>query len=164
MIPESLQGVLKQLCAGASPEVLKAVLETGSLELNDVGFTLVQGGEADAEAICIFCDFGALPSTNTVAVLKRLLEVNLFLALPGMTRLVLNSENGRVLLAHREALDTFDAERLVTVLEHMAGHAKAWCETHFLDDATPPAAAANPAVPAGRPAASRVASSHSALR
>lgn len=121
-----------------------------------MAFTVAAGGEVDAEGVYVFCDFGPVPTTNTVAVLKRLLELNLYLSLPFAPRLALNSETGHVLLIHREVQGQIEAPRLAAALDGMVKQAHAWRETRFLEpQPTGPARPPAPTQPATRPTPSR---------
>jgi hypothetical protein len=129
--------LLRDLCVLARIADPAPVLQTRTLLVNDVAFTI---HERDAEpdgrtdALTIYCDFGIVPAQREAVVLRRLLEVNLFLAdAPLAASFIINPETEHVVLGFRAELGKITAELLVQTLESCAQEAERWRKGYFLD-------------------------------
>ncbi|NRO98996.1 hypothetical protein GWC77_24115 [Paraburkholderia sp. NMBU_R16] len=130
----SLEELISAACHDASAEERRTILETGGLMAYGVPFSLVPGGADDDLSLYVYCDFGAVPRSRVEAVLKRLLEINLFLYGRDTPSLVLNPTTGHILFACRMDMRSLTAQRFVLSLEEMSGYARQWRATHFLTD------------------------------
>jgi hypothetical protein len=137
---EKYQRLLTEFCTLVRIEDKATVIETGSVLINDVAFSLLYNAD-DAEragTMGAYCDFGEVPEHNQVAVLRRLLEVNLFLAgSPMACTFSINPETGHVLLCVCLDLHTTEAVGLVDTLRLCTEEARRWRDAYFLEDAAP---------------------------
>jgi Tir chaperone protein (CesT) family len=130
----TLEELIDAICSEASPAERETILQTGSLLADGVPFTLVNGAAGDESSLYAYCDFGALPHQQTVAVLKRLLEINLFLYGRDTPSFVFNPHTEHVLLACRMDRGTLTAQRFIQSLREMGSYARQWQATRFLTD------------------------------
>jgi hypothetical protein len=147
MPSEQFDRLIRDFCAAVQIDDVASVLETGSVSVNDVAFSIFPTDEEEGQAdgALVYCDFGPIPSQNGPAVLRRLLEVNLFLtSAPLSCSFAINPESEHVILAFRSPLDTTTAEALATSLQLCAEEAAHWRQTHFLDGDPQPLKAAAP--------------------
>lgn len=132
------QQLLLEFCQLVRIDDASAVLESGSVEMNDIAFSLIHDTEEErtASVLCVYCDFGEIPSAADHAlVMRRLLEVNLFLFVsPTACTFSINPETGHVLLCVSLDLHATDARMLAETLTLCTEEARRWRETHFLDD------------------------------
>jgi hypothetical protein len=128
----SLEELIAEACEGTALAERQTILETGSLEADGVAFTLLPGGVGDESSLYVYCDFGTLPSDDTVAVLKRLLEINLFLYGNTTPSFVLNPNTEHVLLACRMNSIELTGQRFKQALREMASFARQWQANRFL--------------------------------
>lgn len=137
MLNENFEQLMREFCAQVQIEDVLTVLETGSVSVNDVAFSIFPSEETEdgqVEAALVYCDFGPLPQHNAMAVARRLLEVNLFLtSAPLACSFAINPESEHVILAFRSPLETTEAEALAQSLQLCADEAVHWRETFFLD-------------------------------
>jgi len=136
MASEKFEQLIRVFCASVQIEDVATVLDTGSVSVNDVAFSIFPADEEDAEeeAVMVYCDFGPVPGTNAVAVLRRLLEVNLFLSsAPLACSFSINPESQHVILGFRSPLDETNPETLTTSLRMCAQEAEHWRESYFLE-------------------------------
>lgn len=151
MSSEKFDQLIREFCEAVQIDDVVSVLESGSVSVNDVAFSIFPSEDEDGgvAGALVYCDFGPLPSGDSVAVLRRLLEVNLFLtSAPLSCSFAINPESGHVLLAFRSPLDGTGAESLATSLQLCAEEAERWRESHFLEDGPEPA---RPRVPGHGP-------------
>ena len=147
MKPIAYERLITELCRNAGATDTRAILDSGSLTVDEVPFTLMPGGDGDAGGLYAYCDFGALPADDAAPAMQRLLEINLYLYGHGTPCFALNAATGHVLFVCRLDASTIDAARLAHVLQEMAGYARQWQRTRFLDEAAAPQQPAMP-VPA----------------
>jgi hypothetical protein len=103
------------------------------LTIDGVDFTLIDAGIESSDALAFYCDFGLPPAKNRLAVLERLLKMNLSLHGINTPLFALNPETGHVLLARRIPLGKISALELMDMLAEYAAHAKEWRQTYYLD-------------------------------
>lgn len=130
----TLEELIDAICPGASPAERQIILQAGSLLVDEIAFTLVNGAAGDESGLYAYCDFGALPHQQTAAVLKRLLEINLFLYGRDAPSFVFNPHTEHVLLACRMDRGTLTAQRFIQSLREMGSYARQWQATRFLTD------------------------------
>ena len=136
MPSEKFDSLIRDFCATVRIDDVASVLETGSVSVNEVAFSIFPSDdeEGQADEALVYCDFGPIPSQNAPAVLRRLLEVNLFLtSAPLSCSFAINPESEHVILGFRSPLDTTTPEALATSLQLCAEEAAHWRQTHFLD-------------------------------
>ena len=132
----SFEELINAACQSASAAERQTILQTGSLMADGVPFTLVPGapGTGDENSLYVYCDFGSLPCDQTVAVLKRLLEINLFLYGVGTPGFVFNPDTEHILLACRIDRSEITPQRFGQSLREMSSYARQWQATRFLTD------------------------------
>ena len=109
-------------------------LQTGVLKVHGIPFTLIQAAGIP-DSIDIHAHFGPPPENQKLAVLQRLLEINLLLPLDAAARLALDAESGDIIFSYRWSGDELAA--LFASLQMTASQAQAWHEDYFLDEVTP---------------------------
>jgi hypothetical protein len=116
---------------GGSVEAQDLFMQSSSLLCDDVAFTLLPA-ENEAVGLRVFAQFGAPPSEKITQILRRLLEINLFMPHGRDERLAIDPASGCVIFSY-----TFfpaSAAALLTSLRQAASHARAWRFNYFLDD------------------------------
>lgn len=108
--------------------------DNAQLEVEGIGFTMIEGVEHDQGTLAYFCDFGAVPDTGQRAeILQRLLEANFFMFGTGTPSFAVNFETSRVMLMGRAHLAEIDAQRLLNAFAQYANQARSWRQTFFLE-------------------------------
>jgi Tir chaperone protein (CesT) family len=132
----SLEELINATCQDASAAERQTILRTGGLLVNGIPFALVPGatGTGDEDSLYVYCDFGCLPRDQTVAVLKRILEINIFLYGRETPSFVFNPSTEHILLACRMDRSGITAQRFMQSLREMSSYAHQWQATHFLSD------------------------------
>lgn len=109
------------------------IYESGNLTFKDVGLTIFFNEQAGS-SVNVYVDFGAHPEGKSLAVFRRLLEINLLVSSPGSPRLGLDPQTGRVIFVYAHALEGLTAQRLLGSIDVAVGQAAAWRETFYLDE------------------------------
>jgi hypothetical protein len=135
---ERFEQLMRDFCATVQIDDVLSVLETGSVTVNDIAFSIFPSddevADSQSDAALVYCDFGPLPAHNAMAVVRRLLEVNLFLtSAPLACSFAINPESEHVILAFRSPLGATTPEALASSLQLCAEEAVRWRETYFLD-------------------------------
>ncbi|WP_296556004.1 CesT family type III secretion system chaperone [Pigmentiphaga sp.] len=113
--------------------------DNAQLEVEGIGFTVIEGVEPDQGTLVYFCDFGAVPETTQRAdILQRLLEANLLMCGTGAPTFAVNFETSRVVLMGRAHLAEIDAQRLLNAFAQYANQARSWQQTYFLEGQNKP--------------------------
>lgn len=145
MSKEKFDQLIRDFCAQVQIDDVASVIETGSVSVNDIAFSIFCSGDEEGEAadgVLVYCDFGPVPAGNETAVLRRLLEVNLFLtSAPLSCSFAINPESEHVILAFRSPIESTSVEALATSLQLCAAEAVSWREGYFLDGDPVPLAA-----------------------
>lgn len=135
MASEKYKKLINDICTIANLPVQQQFYVNADLALDGVNFTLVNASIEDFDAIGLYCDFGAPPSQKRVAVLERLLEINLSLHGFNTPLFTLNSESGHILLARVVPIEGLSALELMNLMNDYAVQAREWRENFFLEDA-----------------------------
>lgn len=131
--------LIRNFCVSVGMEDAAAVLDTGSMQVDGIPFSLYHHGTEEGDYLVLYCDFGTVPQPIMGQVFARLLEINLFLsgAVPPSC-FTLNPDNGHVLLSYRCDLAQLDPPRLMECIHACVDQAQRFRAGHFLDEEAPP--------------------------
>ena len=130
--------LLNEFCLLSGVEQPQLIAEGGTLNVNDVMFSLLHNEQIDDALLFIYADFGELPPGRELQASVALLEANLFLYSGAAPVFAISAESGRVVMAEHRSLDRLDARDLSEVLVSMAAKAKQWRGDYFLDPGSSP--------------------------
>lgn len=89
--------------------------------------------EAEPECLIAFCHFGDVPEQRAVAILRRLLEINMLMFSAQAPRFSINPDTGRVLLIIQIPLEGLTYGALMEALVIFSRIAKNWRKNFLLD-------------------------------
>jgi hypothetical protein len=104
--------------------------------VDGVGFLVHYSQAIDDRALFVEGRFGAVPPENTLAILRRLLEVNVALAPRFMASFGINAETNEVIYSFSCRLGETDARSLQKAMSLVARQARLWRAGHFLEGTT----------------------------
>jgi hypothetical protein len=113
-----------------------------NLIVDDVDFALLEANRGSDIGIAVYCDLGSAPHTNRVAVLERLLEMNMAIFSADPVVFSMNPDTGRVVLNIRLSIMGVTPGQIISYLYKHAECAKQWGKTYFLvedEESRPPA-------------------------
>ena len=134
---EAFRHLMRGLCTTTGIADVDEVLETGSLAVGGIAFSVYAEDDTEgpaADALMVYCDYGMPPEKDQLAVVRRLLEINLYLADgPCIASYSLNPETGHIVLACRFRISELTPAGLAEILDSCAREARQWSATHYLD-------------------------------
>lgn len=136
MSTELYDDLVKDICSRfhiATPTD-KELEEGFSLKVNQILFTLQHDAVFDEDGLLIFCEFSEYPTENVEAILRRLMQVNLFSYFRQGPKFSLNPDTGHVILFSRTSLAQVSSAILVLVLLNLSNCAHLWQKYSLLDD------------------------------
>ncbi|MES2356164.1 MAG: CesT family type III secretion system chaperone [Pseudomonadota bacterium] len=132
MSKEKYCELIDQLCKKLGIEDSKSMYNACNVEVGNIPFTLLHGGNLDQDSLYLYCNFGEPPSERKTMVLQRLLETNLCLFGHNAQNFGFNVETGRVLQMSRMSVSQTKVESLMQVLGGLAAYAQMWRQSAFL--------------------------------
>jgi len=132
MSKEKYCELIDQLCKKLGIEDSKSMHNACNIQVGNIPFILLHGGERDQDSLYLYCNFGEPPSERKTIVLQRLLETNLGLFGHNAQNFGFNVETGRVLQMSRMAISQTKLESLVQVLNGLAAYAQMWRQSAYL--------------------------------
>lgn len=134
MSKQHYEELIHALCALCEVQGAQGILEGGPLALNDVVFSLAYNEKIDANALLVYCDFGAVEAGREAEAYRALLETNLLMYAANGPMYTLSPATGRVVFANHYPLAGMEPKMLRTILAHLAAKAMDWRKDQFLDN------------------------------
>lgn len=134
MSKQHYQELIHGLCALCEIQGAQGILEGGPLAVNDVVFSLAYNEEIDANALLVYCDFGAVEAGREADGYRALLETNMLMYAANGPMYALSPATGRIVFANHYPLKGMEPTMLRTILAHLAAKAMDWRKDQFLDN------------------------------
>src|SRR5436190_12263413 len=90
--------LINEICSRCNIPNPQSMYENCNLTVGGIPVTLAYVGSVNQGSIISFCDFGVPPELDHAAVLRRVLEANMFLLGVKTTHFAINPETGHILL------------------------------------------------------------------
>lgn len=134
MSKQHYQELIHALCALCEVQGAQGIVEGGPLAVNDVVFSLAYNEEVDANALLVYCDFGAVEAGREAEAYRALLETNLLMYAANGPMYTLSPATGRVVFTNHYPLAGMEPKTLRSILAHLAAKAMDWRKDQFLDN------------------------------
>lgn len=125
----------------ASPEDEEDSL---ALVIDSVSMLLIYKPEVTDRCAFVFCDFGPASPASELQALRHLLHTNLLMYRGGGPAFGRDPDSGHILLLCEVPLELATPATLMTYLQQLSSHARAWQQEHHL---RPPGGTATGAMP-----------------
>lgn len=125
--------VIDQLCEKLGIEDPQTQYELCNMQIDGTGFSLTYTDQEPNDLVAI-CNFGEVPENQSAAILRRVLEMNMFLSNSKAPRLAINPDTGHVLMIAKIPLEDLSLKFLIEQLGSYADLAEEWRTTHYLDN------------------------------
>jgi hypothetical protein len=126
MSKEKYRELIDQVRGKLGIENSKPQHEACGLQINEIAFTLLHGGEVDEDSLYIYCDFGSPSADQKALVSPRLIQTTLNFFGNSTPSFGLNAETGRAALMNRVALSQTTLGSLMSVLVKVASYVQMW--------------------------------------
>jgi hypothetical protein len=112
----------------------EGILKGGPLAVNEVVFSISHNVEISPQAVLVYCDFGPVAEGREAEAYRALLEANMVMYSANGPMYTVSPLTSRVVFANNYPLEALDARSLRNVLAKLAGMAKDWRKSQFLQD------------------------------
>lgn len=121
-----MKDLLQGLCAELNIGNPESVLQSGTLDIDDVTVYVEGRDEIYAEELVIYADLGAVPQDKAAEVHRNLLEANLFWAGTGSATIGLHPDTGHAILAYQTPFAGLTPAGLASAVTQFAKIAAYW--------------------------------------
>lgn len=123
--------LIENLCKLSRLSNPAAIMQGGTIEVNDIKFSLIYSEKIDPDLMFIYCDFGDPPPGRNSDVYRLLLKQNLFFYKGSGPVFAIAPDTERVLLAQYERLDEITPDALLHRLNQLSIQAQSWRSDPF---------------------------------
>jgi len=117
------------------------------LDVNGVTCSVTKSRHDEANALVVYCEFGAMPADREAAISQELLVQNFVGAPDGGVMFGFSPVAKHVICIQHLRASAVTAQRLVDILSHLAEKATEWRRTYFLKAADTRGQRNTPAIP-----------------
>lgn len=132
---QKFQDLIRSFCALCEiPDEAEGILKGGPLAVNEVAFSLSHNVDISPQALLVYCDFGPVAEGREAEAYRALLEANMVLYSANGPMYTVSPLTSRVVFANNYPLAVLDARTLRNALAQLAGMARDWSKSQFLQD------------------------------